>query len=194
MMWAMRTAVGFSLVVLAWSGAAQASCDARAPAAYEDIDRVVLVRCQVNTGTYPCFRASISLDNLTVTGGSVNAVMGTGLRGVYTLKSPSPYFSKELIGMLREFDFLTMTLAPLKSGVIDAPFNILAIRRCGSVTAIESIAPIDDAGHVAWNNLLDRLQAAVLTQTWIQTSHTFDSKDLSRWFNPQTKPSDFIVF
>lgn len=171
-------AIGFA----GCTGIAVAACENGSAVAYEDIDRVLLIRCQVNTGSYPCFRASFALDGDRATGGSINALMGTGLRGTYALKLPAGSLAEDLIVVLREYRFLTMIVSPLRTTVIDAPLNVLAVRHCGAITAIESNTPIDDAGHLAWNDLLDRLQATILSATWTSTSPKFDAKELSVWY------------
>ncbi len=67
-------------------GVARATCAPGAPPAYEDIDRILLVRCQA-TNSYPCFRSLLVIKNGQIKSGDLNAIKGIGLRGTYALLS-----------------------------------------------------------------------------------------------------------
>jgi len=65
--------------------------------------------------------------------------------------------------------FLNMAVPP-EHPVIDGAANLLAVRRCGTVTTIKSDGDIDDAAHISWSVLLQRLQAQILSEHWVQVS------------------------
>jgi hypothetical protein len=169
---------------------ARAACTPGAPAAYEDIDRLLLVRCQPVTGSYPCFRALFNLDGPRVTSASMNAVMGVGLRGTYELAfaaTARTNYSDDYIRWLRDVEFLKMVV-PRAQPSIDGEFNLIAIRRCGTVTVIRTDGDIDDGVHSSWSSLLQRLQAVILSSTWRQVSPKYDGPELSKWFRDEALP------
>jgi hypothetical protein len=193
----MRILLAIAFVVFSCSGPARAACGTGAPATYDDIDRLLLIRCQVVSDSYPCFRLSLAIDGGQIRTGSLNAVKGIGMRGTFVLAPPSaaasprsvPDLGRRIFLLLGEYDPLEMTLRPFSVRAIDAPFNVLVIRRCGSATILRSIESIDDADHVRWSSLLQRLQAFALNLHWDQTSPRPDVSEATRWFDDPTSPS-----
>jgi len=176
-----KTVLGMLLVgFLANAGIAQAACAPGAPVPYDDIDRILLIRCQVVTGSYPCFRSLLRLQNGQIKSGDLNAIKGVGLKGKYAFSSARPDVGHQLTYLLSAHAFLSM-IVPSTGRYIDGEFNLLAVRRCGIITAISNDGDIDDAAHIPWSLLLQRLQASILSLNWAQTSADPDYKDKANW-------------
>ena len=175
------------LSFVATTGIAQAECGPSAPANYADIDRILLIRCQPVTSSYPCFRSLIVIQNGQIQAAYLNAVKGVGLKGTYVYSSSSGDVGSRLQSRLSAYDFLKMTV-PFAGRVIDGEFNVLAVRRCGIVTTISNDGIIDDAPHIPWSVLLQRLQAEILSLQWMQTSSQPDYKDMAKWYRESAIP------
>lgn len=185
--------LGMLLVSLAASaGVANAKCAAGVPPAYEDIDRILLVRCQPITQAYPCFSALISLNNQYRMSGDLDALKGVGLRGHYGFSASDRWADRWngylLVDTLYYSGFLNMAIAPLRP-VIDGAVNLLSVRRCGTVTTIKSDGDIDDPAHIQWSVLLQRLQAQILSQHWVQSSPS-PTGNLFDWFRGEITPQN----
>jgi hypothetical protein len=179
-------------VLLAPSMSATAGTCTPAPApTVDDVERIVIVRCVIVRAIYPCFKARIAIEGQKIKSGAINAIMGTGLRGTYTLVSDtkaarygelySAYYAELLIHILDWRNFASMA-APRSGPEIDGPFNLLAVWRCGKVKVLWSDGNIDDADHIQWSVLLQQLQAAILSLDWARTGEKPDWKDVRNWF------------
>jgi hypothetical protein len=193
----MRTLLGVAFAVLSCCGVARGACGTGAPAAYEDVDRLLLIRCQVVSDSYPCFRLSLTLDGQQIRAGSLNVLEGIGVRGTFVLASSTAAtpprrdseLAQELFFLLRYYDPVDMTLRPFSAREIDGPLNVLGIRRCGKITILRSIYGIDDADHTGWSSLLQRLQSLALNLHWNLDSPKPDIAEASRWFDGPALPS-----
>jgi hypothetical protein len=167
--------------------AARATCASGAPPAYGDIDRILLIRCQAVTNSYPCFRSLIVIQNGQIQAGYLNALNGVGLRGTYVFSSTTGDVGSQLQARLSDYKFFTM-IVPSAGRYIDGEFNLLAVRRCGQSTIIMNDGDIDDAPHIPWSVLLQRLQAKILSLHWTQTSSNPDYKDTANWYKESAIP------
>jgi hypothetical protein len=127
------------------------------------------------------------IKNGQIQAGYLSAINGVGLKGTYVFSSTRGDLGNRFQSFLRDYDFLKMTVASA-GRYIDGEFNLLATRRCGVITAIRNDGDIDDAAHIPWSVLLQRLQATILSLQWVQTSSTPDYKDTPNWYNEAAIP------
>ena len=92
-----------------------------------------------------------------------------------------------LLSRLSDYSFLKMRVPPTGQ-YIDGEFNLLAIRRCGRIAFVSNDGDIDDAPHIPWSVLLQRLQATILSMQWSQTSSDPDYKDAMNWYAESAIP------
>ncbi len=103
------------------------------------------------------------------------------MRGQYTLTAGPDSDSAIALGELIDHEFFKMVVPPAKP-VIDGMLDVIVIRACGTVKVTRTLGEIDDASHLPWIILLDRLQAALLTLHWRQVSGQPDNRDADNWY------------
>jgi hypothetical protein len=120
--------------------------------------------------------------NQQLVNGELNAYNGVGLKGTFTLSSAGSDAGHSLLYELYDAGFLKMQIPP-DHPLIDGANNALAVRQCGVIRIIKSAGNIDDAPHTQWSVLLQRLQAQILSQQWVQVSpRAFEQTGFSSWF------------
>jgi hypothetical protein len=170
-----------ALTLLYTTAVALANCTSTSAPDYADVDRIALIRCAPSASVYPCFRATLAIKGGRFIAGRINAYKGLGLRGQYTLTAGPDSDSALALGELKDHDFFNMVVPPAKS-VIDGMLDVIAIRACGTVKVARTLGDIDDASHLQWIVLLDRLQATLLTLHWRQVSAQPDYRDAENWY------------
>jgi hypothetical protein len=158
---------------------ANGACLLSDPAAYEQIDRIVLVRCAPTTAAHPCFRIRVRIQNGTTTK-ALNAVMGVGLRGQYVNNSADRDEVQSLQGMLHDAKVFSLVL-PAPERVIDGSMAVLLVRACGQMRELRSHGGDGLPEYATWNALLDELQAYLLNPPWTQTAQKPNMRELTIW-------------
>jgi hypothetical protein len=158
---------------------ANGACSLNDPEAYDHIDRVVLVRCNVVSAAYPCFRISVHLQNGT-TEKRLNAIMGVGLRGQYADSSTDRREAQNVQDILRDAKVLSL-MPPPPQRVIDGSMDVLLVSACGQMRELRSGGGDGLPEYVTWKALLDELQAYFLNPPWMQTAQKPNMREMTIW-------------
>ena len=140
----------------------------------------MLVRCKLVPAAYPCYRATVEIQDGRIIHGDLNSIKQNPLHGKFALSQDN---ARDVIATLQRYGSLDMTVPPAEPA-IDGELEIVAMHFCGTAKTLRTFGATDDSGHAQWNSLLRDLQASTAALHWVRISSTPDYKEPAEWFKP----------